>query len=87
MCEVPKDNLFELDRPVTDRDIINMYRGLWSIEAAFKITKSELKARPAFPRREDNIKAHFLRCFVALLLLHLLEKWTGERIPVATMVT
>jgi len=81
-----KDNLFELNRPVTDLDIIDMYRGLWNIEAAFKITKSELKARPAFVRREDSIEAHFLSCFVALLLVRLLEKRTGERIPVPTMV-
>ncbi|GAB6277567.1 MAG: IS1634 family transposase [Rectinema sp.] len=81
-----KDNLFELNRPVTDLDIIDMYRGLWQIEESFKITKSELKARPAFVHREDSIEAHFLSCFVALLLLRLLEKRTGERIPVATMI-
>jgi len=81
-----KDNLFELNRPVVDLDIIDMYRGLWRIEESFKITKSQLKARPAFVHRQDSIEAHFLSCFVALLLLRLLEKRTGEKIPVATIV-
>lgn len=81
-----KDNLLELNRPVTDLDIIDMYRGLWRIEESFRITKSQLKARPAFVRRQDSIEAHFLSCFVALLSLRLLEKRTGERIPVATLV-
>ena len=80
------DNLFELNRPVSDMDIIDMYRGLWKIEESFRITKSCLRARPAFVRREDSIEAHFLSCFVALLLLRLLEKRTGSTIPVATMV-
>jgi len=82
----PKESLFELNRPVTDRDIIDMYRGLWKIEESFKITKSHLRARPAFVHRKDSIEAHFLSCFVALLLLRLLEKRTAGKIPVATLV-
>lgn len=34
----------EMDTP--DDKIIDMYRGLWRIEKSFKLTKSELKARP-----------------------------------------
>lgn len=82
----PKENLFELNRPVTDRDIIDMYQGLWRIEESFKITKSQLRARPAFVHKKDSIEAHFLSCFVALLLLRLLEKRTAAQIPVETMV-
>jgi transposase len=82
----PKDNLFELNRPVTDLDIIEMYHGLWRIEESFKITKSHLRTRPAFVHRKDSIEAHFLSCFVALLLLRLLEKRTAGKIPMETMV-
>lgn len=82
----PKDNLFELNRPVSDLDIIDMYHGLWRIEESFKITKSYLKSRPAFVHRKDSIEAHFLSCFVALLLLRLLEKRTAGNIPMETMV-
>ena len=81
-----QDNLFELNRPVSDLDIIDMYRNLWKIEESFKITKSYLRARPAFVHKKDSIEAHFLTCFVALLLLRLLEKRTHNAIPIATMV-
>lgn len=81
-----RDNLFELNRPVSDLDIIDMYRGLWRIEECFRITKSCLEARPVYVSRRDSIEAHFLTCFVALLILRLLEKRTGERIPVGAMV-
>ncbi len=80
------DNLFELNRVVSDMDIIDMYRGLWRIEECFRITKSSLEARPVYVSRGDSIEAHFLTCFVALLILRLLEKRTGELIPVGAMV-
>lgn len=67
------DCLFELNRSVSDQDIIDMYRGLWRIEESFKITKSCLEARPVFVRRPDSIHAHFLTCFLALLIIRILE--------------
>ena len=36
----------EMDTP--DEKIIDMYRGLWKIEESFKVTKSELEARPVY---------------------------------------
>jgi transposase len=62
----------EMDK--SDDWIIDTYRGLWEIEESFKITKSELEARPVFVSREDHINAHFLSCFVALVIARLLEK-------------
>jgi transposase len=82
-----KDNLLELNRPVGPQDIIEMYRGLWKIEESFKITKSQLRARPAFVRTEESIEAHFLTCFLALLLLRLLEQRLGGAFPVSQIVT
>jgi transposase len=67
------DCLFELNREVSDREIIEMYRGLWKIEESFKITKTYIKTRPVFVRNDKSIQAHFLTCFVALLLLRILE--------------
>ncbi len=63
-----------------------MYRGLWRTEESFKITESHLRTRPAFVHRKDSIEAHFLSCFVALLLLRLLEKRTAGKISMDTMV-
>jgi transposase len=67
------DGLFELNRVVTDQDIVEMYRGLWKIEESFKITKSHLQARPVFVRKPQSIQAHFLTCFIALLIIRILE--------------
>lgn len=80
------DNLFQLNRPVTALDIVDMYRGLWRIEETFRITKSFLKARPIFVRTEDSIEAHFLSCFVSLLILRILELKTGRSIELGKMV-
>ena len=69
----------------SDDWVIDTYKGLWRIEETFKVTKSELEARPVFVSREDHIQAHFLTCFVALVIIRLLQykvnnKFTAERI-------
>jgi transposase len=61
----------ELDE--SDDNVIEMYRGLWKIEESFKITKSTLDARPVFLTRKDHINAHFLICFIALLIARIVE--------------
>lgn len=61
----------EMDTP--DDKIIDMYRGLWQIEESFKITKSELEARPVYVWTREHIEAHFLTCFVALTISRILE--------------
>ena len=69
----------EMDK--SDDWIIDTYRGLWEIEESFKITKSELETRPVFVSREDHINAHFLSCFIALVIARLLEKKIGCSYP------
>ena len=81
-----KDNMFQLNKVVTDQDIIEMYRGLWKIEESFRITKSWLKARPVFVHTEQHIEAHFLTCFIGLLLLRILELKTNWSIEVNKMI-
>ena len=61
----------ELDE--SDDHIIEIYRGLWKIEESFKITKSNLDARPVFLTRKDHINAHFLICFIALVIARIVE--------------
>ena len=61
----------ELD--MTDSEIIEKYRGLWKIEETFKVTKSQLKTRPAYVSSEGGIEGHFLTCFLSLLILRILE--------------
>jgi transposase len=58
----------------TDEEIIEIYRGLWKIEESFKVTKSDIEARPVYLSREERIQAHFLICFVALTFARILER-------------
>ena len=55
-------------------EVIRMNSGRWIVENDFRITKSDLNARPVYLKRDDRIKAHFLTCFLSLLLYRYLEK-------------
>lgn len=70
------EGLFQLNRELTPHDIIDMYRGLWKIEQSFRITKSDLHTRPVYVSRKDRIEAHFLTCFISLLIIRILEHET-----------
>jgi len=55
-------------------EIIKMNSGRWIIEDCFRITKTEFEARPVFLQRDDRIEAHFLTCFLALIIYKYLAK-------------
>ena len=59
-------------------DIIRINQQRWEIEENFRIMKEELGPRPAFVRREDRIKAHFMTCYISLIIYRLLEKRIGK---------
>ena len=54
--------------------IIRVNRRRWEIEECFRIMKSEFKARPVYLNRDDRILAHFMTCFIALVIYRLIEK-------------
>ena len=58
-------------------DLLKVSEGRWQIEACFRIMKTDFEARPVYVRREDCIQAHFLICFLSLLVYRLLEKKLG----------
>jgi hypothetical protein len=60
-----------------DREVLDKYKELWRIEDTFKVSKTDLKARPVFVWTPAHIEAHFLVCFLALLTERLIEAWTG----------
>jgi hypothetical protein len=70
----------------TDEEIIDIYRGLWKIEDAFKVTKSDLETRPVYLSRQDHISAHFLICFVALVIVRLLSLSLGNKFSIPKIV-
>ena len=58
--------------------IIKINKQRWEIEENFRIMKTEFEARPVYVRRDDRIKAHFMTCYISLLLYRLLEKKLGS---------
>ena len=53
--------LLTSEMETSDDEIIDMYRGLWRIEESFKVTKSELEARPVYVWTKEHIETHFGR--------------------------
>ncbi|MDR0461448.1 MAG: IS1634 family transposase [Nitrososphaerota archaeon] len=56
-----------------EQEIIDTYKGLWRIEETFKISKTVLGTRPIYLQTEEHINAHFLICFIALLIARAVE--------------
>ncbi|HCU01437.1 TPA: IS1634 family transposase [Candidatus Nomurabacteria bacterium] len=70
----------------SDDRIIEIYRGLWKIEESFKITKSDLEARPVYVSREDRIQSHFLICFISLVISRILQHRLGNKYCVTKII-
>lgn len=60
-------------------EIIKVNHRRWEIEECFRIMKSEFKARPVYLSNDDRIKAHFITCFISLIIFRLLEKKLEEK--------
>ena len=58
--------------------IVKVNHRRWEIEECFRIMKHEFKARPVYVKRDERVKAHFLTCFISLLIYRILEKRLGE---------
>ena len=71
---------------LSDLELRNIYRGLAKIEETFKITKSEFDARPVNVRLEDHIDAHFLICFIALVLIRILQSEINNRYTIKNLL-
>ena len=59
-------------------EILKINRQRWEIEENFRIMKTEFEAHPVYVRRDDRIKAHFMTCYISLLIYRLLEKKIGD---------
>ena len=64
-----------------DGKVIDAYRELWRIEESFRVTKSELETRPVYVWTPEHVEAHFLTCYIALVVLRLLQLATGLPCP------
>ena len=72
---------------LSDLELRNIYKGLSKIEETFKITKSEFNARPINVRLEEHIDAHFLICFISLIIIRILQKKVDEKYSLKNLIS
>ena len=71
---------------MSDVELRDIYKGLWKIEQSFKITKSNLESRPVYVWTKQHIEAHFLTCFVSLVILRLLEQKINNKYSIEKVI-
>ena len=74
--EVMYDGFYAVYTNLEDdpNDIIKVNKMRWQIEDCFRTMKSEFKSRPVYLKNDNRIEAHFLTCFITLLIYKLLDK-------------
>lgn len=61
----------DLNNPVNE--IIELNHNRWESEDCFRVMKTDFKARPVFVWNDNHIKAHFMTCFISLMIFRVLE--------------
>ena len=69
-----------------DKEMRRVYRGLARIEDSFRVTKTCFESRPVYVRTNEHIEAHFATCFMALVLVRLMEEKLGHAFPVGRIL-
>lgn len=59
---------------LSPKNVVENYKHLWEIEKAFRISKTDLKVRPVYHRRQSRIEAHICIAFVAYTIYKELER-------------
>jgi hypothetical protein len=73
VTNIPRDTM-------TGAAVIAAYHDLWQVERSFRMTKTDLRARPVFHRQRDSIEAHLTIVFAALAISRYLQEQTGVSI-------
>ena len=58
-------------------EVISSYHDLWHVEASFRMSKTDLRARPFFARTREAIEAHLTIVFTALAVSRTIQDRTG----------
>ena len=56
--------------------VIGAYHQLWHVEKSFRMSKSDLQARPIYHHKKESIQAHLTIVFAALAISHWIETTT-----------
>lgn len=84
------DGLYAVSTDLLDDevgDILKVSEGRWEIEECFRIMRTDFEARPIFLQNETRIKAHFLTCFISLVIYRYLEKALGDLYTCETILS
>lgn len=60
------------------RDIVLGYKQLYDVEQAFRTLKTDLDLHPNYHSTEERIRCHIFLCFIALVLVRIIENKTGR---------
>ncbi len=66
------------DPDISAEDVALGYKNLLEAERSFRDLKGILRLRPIYHRLEERIRAHILICWLALLLIRLIERQAGD---------
>ena len=66
------------DATLTAEDLAAAYKQLTAVERGWRDMKGALRLRPVFDHRGDRIRAHVQLCWLALLLIRVIENATGD---------
>src|SRR5699024_7187456 len=58
-------------------EVIGKYHELWHVEQSFRMSKTDLRARPMFHRTRDSIEAHLTIVFAALAVARFAQQRSG----------
>lgn len=67
-------------------DIIKVNHRRWEIEESFRIMKTDFKSRPVYHTKDEMIKAHFMTCYLALVLYRYVEKKLDEKYTTSDII-
>ncbi len=82
------DGFYAVCTSLADRaeSIIKVNQRRWEIEECFRIMKSGFQARPVYLKLQDRIVAHFITCFISLIVYRYLERKLDNRYPVGQII-
>lgn len=66
--------------------IVKANKRRWEIEECFRIMKTDFEARPVYLNRQDRILAHFITCFIALIIYRYLEKKLDQKYTIDQII-
>jgi len=71
---------------MSEEEIMRNYKELAKIEDNFRITKTDFESRPVYVKKPNHIDAHFLSCFVALVLMRIIQHQIGHSMSAAKII-